>query len=179
VGYTCGKAFTLRRTMPIVRRLRREDCREIRRTRCAEIRAMHRRRCRRKTRFQAYPNHCVRTKVHGPCLSVFLRDSRSVPPEVLAERKRSTNAATRNIFPGNERCGSGMGQRRSARRWCKEASEVGMAPFPICQADFTLQRTDCGRAAASMRLTTATPIAASVRCAGHVRARSRVPMSVL
>ena len=65
------------------------------------------------------------------------------------------------------------------RRWCtcRKAGDLAsvLSRYPMTRR----RRTDFGRPAASIRLRTATPMAASVCCAAKPRARSRGPISAL
>jgi hypothetical protein len=65
------------------------------------------------------------------------------------------------------------------RRWCTCRTEHAMTLTPICYAMTRVRRTESGRPAASIWFRTATPMAASVRCAAKPRARNRDPISVL
>jgi choline dehydrogenase-like flavoprotein len=64
-------------------------------------------------------------------------------------------------------------------RWCTCRTEPAMTPTPIRYAMTRVRRTESGRPAASIWFSTATPMAASVRCAAKPRARNRGPISAL
>ena len=64
-------------------------------------------------------------------------------------------------------------------RWCTCRKAGDLAPVLSRYAMTRRRRTDFGRPAASIRLRTATPMAASVCCAAKPRARSRGPISAL
>jgi hypothetical protein len=70
---------------------------------------------------------------------------------------------------------------RLYRRWALVhfQTEGEMAQTPSCYAVTGWRRTESGRPATNIRLSTATPMAASVCCAAKPRARSRGPISVL
>jgi hypothetical protein len=54
-------------------------------------------------------------------------------------------------------------RRRDLGRWCTPRAESEMTPAPCRYAITRIRRTESGRPAASIRFSTATPMAASVR----------------
>ena len=112
--------------------------------------------------------------------------------DILVQSRRDTQAARRllcklmkrqcrapRVMITDKLASYGAAKRVVMGVGALDRSKVIWPQTPVCYAMTVWRRTGSGRPAASIRLSTATPIAASVCWAAKPRARSRGPISAL